>query len=250
MNVLNEEIKSGAFVTNKGRTLIGKLLAAKGQLNITKVEVGSGPLPPDISPENMTSLSYYVMNADISSITNPTNGESTLTCQLINIGVVEAFSVTEAGIFASDPDEGEILYCYLPLQDNPEPIPADGGPINKVLTLKINVIVDKVAQINVVFSPDAFVRREELETFKDELKKDYAIKNHASSTTEYGAASTTEYGHTKLYSGIDSDRESLAATPKAVKAGIEEAKLIPIAGNDKKGYFEVGTDGILCVKEA
>ena len=82
------------------------------------------------------------------------------------------------------------------------------------------------------------------------LENGKADKNHASSSTEYGAASTTEYGHTKLYSGIDSDSESLAATPKAIKAGIEEAKLIPIAGSDKKGYFEVSTDGILCVKEA
>ena len=82
------------------------------------------------------------------------------------------------------------------------------------------------------------------------LENGKADKNHAASSTEYGAASTTEYGHTKLYSGIDSDSESLAATPKAVKAGIEEAKLIPIAGSDKKGYFEVSTDGILCVKEA
>lgn len=39
-------------------------------------------------------------------------------------------------------------------------------------------------------------------------------------------ASTTQYGHTKLYSGIDSDSESLAATPKAVKAGIAAAKQI------------------------
>ena len=109
----------------------------------------------------------------------------------------------------------------------------------------INENMDKIDEaIAGVGVPDELLQR------VTNLENGKADKNHASSTTEYGAASTTEYGHTKLYSGLDSDSESLAATPKAVKAGIEEAKLIPIAGSDKKGYFEVGTDGILCVKEA
>ena len=109
----------------------------------------------------------------------------------------------------------------------------------------INENMDKIDEaIAGVGVPDELLQR------VTNLENGKADTNHASSTTEYGAASTTEYGHTKLYSGIDSDSESLAATPKAVKAGIEEAKLIPIAGSDKKGYFEVGTDGILCVKEA
>lgn len=83
------------------------------------------------------------------------------------------------------------------------------------------------------------------------LEAGKADKNHASATTEYGAASTTQYGHTKLYSGIDSDSESLAATPKAVKAGIAEAKLIPIAGSDKKAYLEFNpADGVVYIKEA
>ena len=107
----------------------------------------------------------------------------------------------------------------------------------------INENMDKIDEaIAGVGVPDELLQR------VTNLENGKADKNHASSSTEYGAASTTEYGHTKLYSGIDS--ESLAATPKAIKAGIEEAKLIPIAGSDKKGYFEVGTDGILCVKEA
>lgn len=51
-----------------------------------------------------------------------------------------------------------------------------------------------------------------------------APTNHASSDTTYGAASTSKYGHAKLSSSITSDSEALAATPKAVKLAIADAK--------------------------
>lgn len=44
------------------------------------------------------------------------------------------------------------------------------------------------------------------------------------SGSTYGAASTSVYGHTKLNSSITSDSEILAATPKAVKLAIADAK--------------------------
>ena len=49
------------------------------------------------------------------------------------------------------------------------------------------------------------------------------IPAHASTATTYGAASTSNYGHAKLSSATDSSSESLAATPKAVKAAYDLA---------------------------
>ncbi len=46
--------------------------------------------------------------------------------------------------------------------------------------------------------------------------------NHASTDTTYGAASTSQYGHVKLSSAVNSDSESLGATPKAVKAAYQQ----------------------------
>lgn len=66
------------------------------------------------------------------------------------------------------------------------------------------------------------------------LENNKAPKVHSSATGEYGAATTAQYGHTKLYSGIDSDSETLAATPKAVKlvaASKADKAANAIAGN-------------------
>lgn len=49
------------------------------------------------------------------------------------------------------------------------------------------------------------------------------IPAHASTATTYGAASTSNYGHAKLSSATNSSSESLAATPKAVKAAYDLA---------------------------
>ena len=101
----------------------------------------------------------------------------------------------------------------------------------EVINQTIDMIDDAIAGVGVP---------EEIYNRLTGLESGKADKNHASATTEYGAASTTEYGHTKLYSGIDSDSESLAATPKAVKAGITAAK--QIVAEDGTVY-EWGIDG-------
>lgn len=76
-----------------------------------------------------------------------------------------------------------------------------------------------------------------------DLENDKAPNAHSSATSEYGAASTTLYGHTKLYSGIDSDSESLAATPKAVKAAAEDGKYI-VAPDSTKYFWGIDDTGM------
>ena len=74
----------------------------------------------------------------------------------------------------------------------------------EIINQTIDMIDDAIAGVGVP---------EEIYNRLTGLESGKADKNHASATTEYGAASTTQYGHTKLYSGIDSDSESLAAKP-------------------------------------
>lgn len=77
------------------------------------------------------------------------------------------------------------------------------------------------------------------------LEDGKAPNDHSSTSTEYGAASTTLYGHTKLYSGTDSDSESLAATPKAVKAvaTVAAAKADRVTGATAGNMAVLTSDG-------
>ena len=90
----------GSITTNKGIALIGKLLAQKGALQITRVAVGDGT--PPASPATLNALVHELKNATIESVDNPKNGEAKIVVTVSSIGVTQGFFVKEIGVFAKD----------------------------------------------------------------------------------------------------------------------------------------------------
>ncbi len=78
----------GSITTNKGIALIGKLLAQKGALQITRVAVGDGT--PPASPATLNALVHELKNATIESVDNPKNGEAKIVVTVSSIGVTRA----------------------------------------------------------------------------------------------------------------------------------------------------------------
>lgn len=115
----------GSYLTEKGNALIGKLLASEGTLKFTKVTAGDGSIPSGKSPEGMTELGNYVTDGLIASVSSSATGEASVVVQISSIDLAQGFSCTELGLWAEDPDEGDILYAYLYLQQHPEWIRAD-----------------------------------------------------------------------------------------------------------------------------
>ena len=125
----------GSYLTQKGNDLIAKLMASGEGLQFTRVSVGDGSIPSGSSPDSMTDLGHEVMDGMIASIANSNNGEVSIVAQVSSVGVETGFNATELGLWATDPDEGEILYTYLSLQEHPEWIRPDGDAVNKLCLL-------------------------------------------------------------------------------------------------------------------
>lgn len=155
----------GSVITEKGRALLGKILATQGTLQITGAQIGDGDLPVGTPPASMEALSNYVMDATIVSITNPDRGEVKVALQVLSEDVETAFLAKEVDILALDPDEGEIVYCYVPMQDDPVQMRAAGDVVGKLLTMEISLIVSNVANVVASINPESLVRRKELEKY-------------------------------------------------------------------------------------
>ncbi len=113
---------TGTVLTNKGLSLITKLVSAQATLSFSRVAVGTGHTPSGYDPQNMIGLNEYKMDALISSYgVSPDRADvAYLVAQVSSVDVPEGFAITEAGVFATDPDEGEILYAYLDLTEDPQ----------------------------------------------------------------------------------------------------------------------------------
>jgi len=150
----------GSFLTRKGNRLINKLLRAKGPLHITRACAGDGVMGPNEDPELFTELIHYVSDLAILGFLDSDGsdrGESVLALQATSIGVQHGYAVREIAVYAEDPDDGEILYAYASLQDNPPWIRPEKHAVTNLTDLNLVIIVDRIEKITVNLSINGLV---------------------------------------------------------------------------------------------
>jgi hypothetical protein len=121
---------NGFTITAAGMALLAKLLAGE-QLVITRVMVGSGVLAAGQDPALLTDLVEPVTAA---STTLPAVANLVASFMVeyrndMNGGLENGFWIDEFGLFADDPDDGEILLYYATLGEFPEHVPPYNGDI-------------------------------------------------------------------------------------------------------------------------
>lgn len=95
-------------LTNKGAALQARTPTG-AQIPVTRWQMGTGSLPAGEKLEDMTQLVQPLTYLPISSVTN--SGRQCLVLgQFVNEGM-DAFDWEELGLWAQDPEEGEILYA-------------------------------------------------------------------------------------------------------------------------------------------
>jgi hypothetical protein len=115
----------GLILTNKGRNLQAKAQAG-AQLNFTRIGVGDGELAGS-SILDLNALKHEVKSLVITKFKSLGSGKAVVGGVLSNQDLASGFYWRELGVFAQDPDLGEILYCYGNSGANAEYIPAGGG---------------------------------------------------------------------------------------------------------------------------
>lgn len=199
--------------TAGGRRMMQEAVAGK-VLTFTKIQLGDGRITTQAIGE-LTALINPVMNISISSITAKEQ-YANVQGSFDNSQLSQGFYWREIGIFVKVGADGtEGLYAYGNAYELAEHIPAGGSEIVEK-SVSVPIFVSNASQITAVI--DGSLIYVSVTDFT----------NH-----QQEKASITDYGHTKLSSAINSDSEVLAATPKAVKMGIAEAKYIVAATGEK-----------------
>lgn len=138
----------GLIITNVGRALQAKAQLG-AQLQFTRMGLGDGELGGS-SIVDLTALKHEVKSLTLSRFELLTSGRARLGTVLSNQDIASGFYWRELGIFAEDPDLGEILYCYGNAGALAEYIPAGGGPdvIEKVIT--VIVLIGQASSVSAV----------------------------------------------------------------------------------------------------
>lgn len=153
---------NGTVVTRKGLQLITKLVASETALTFTRVAIGTGKVPGGYDPGSMTGLNEYKMDGSIASH-SASGDEASVVMQISSIGVDTGFTITEAGLFATDPDEGEILYAYLDMSADPQYMYPENNAISKFIEMTLVVKIGEVQSVTAVINPGSLVTKEKFD---------------------------------------------------------------------------------------
>ncbi|CQR58438.1 phage tail-collar fiber domain-containing protein [Paenibacillus riograndensis] len=100
----------GMTLTNKGLVLQGKAQAG-AQLKYTRIAIGDGVLSGQSIPA-MNALISQKKSLSITRLQTQPPNKAVIGASLSNADITTGFYFREVGVFAQDPDAGEILYAY------------------------------------------------------------------------------------------------------------------------------------------
>lgn len=149
---------TGCVLTNSGLDLLDKLQLGGQTLEFSRVALGDGTLAGAGTTEEIVVLAALVnerLSLAIQSLEIIATGRTRINVWLTNEGLANEIAAHEIGVFANDPDLGEILYAYLYAHDHPDYLPPDGSETAVAQTLRIDTITGNVAEVTAVFATTA-----------------------------------------------------------------------------------------------
>lgn len=113
-------------LTNKGRVLQNKAQIGT-KLEFTRIAVGEGYLSDGVDLKGLNALIDEKLSLEIADMKLLGDGTTAIQAILRNTDLTKGFYKREIGLFANDPDEGEILYSVANAGDLADFIPAGTG---------------------------------------------------------------------------------------------------------------------------
>ncbi len=149
---------SGAIMTKQGRALEAKVTAGICKLELTKLKVGDGE-PHEI--ESMTDLAAPKLDIGISSISPTDAGICDIEGVITNAELEKGFYMRELGIYATDPEEGEILYAVA-TDSHADYLQAKGSSTTLSVGLHVQVVITNADSVMAIIDPKGLTTRTDL----------------------------------------------------------------------------------------
>lgn len=164
-------------ITNKGLGLLSKLI--KGNtLEITRAETGTGFVDPELLPQQ-TAVSEPMQALTFSTVSYPAEGKCMIPCKLTNAEVTESYIARQIGLYANDPDEGEILFYITQVEDEEggTGIPAANIIPSYSSTWNLVIYYGMADGVDVTVDPAGAVTTEEMHEYVIEMLNTTFVPN-------------------------------------------------------------------------
>ncbi len=142
---------TGTVLTAQGRALQAKAQVG-AQLQFTRVKLGDGVLPVGTALDSLTDMVSAKLTVAIQDCRVIGDGTSRVRVMATNESVDTGFPVTEIGLFATDPQKGEILYSIVYFGDQTYFMPGKGGSVVVDQTFDLITVIGNAQNVVAVIN--------------------------------------------------------------------------------------------------
>ena len=177
-------------LTKDGKALLAKAQAGKCAIQITKAQSGSGSYTSSEDTSQRTALKTVKQTFPISNKVINTDSALVLKITLQNSTLTAGYDITEFGVFASDPDKGEILYSIATASTS-DYMPAYNGVVPSVINMSYYLEVANASTVTIK-SAGALALQSDLEALEARVTavESDALRGYGA-RRKVGASSTT-----------------------------------------------------------
>ena len=160
-------------LTQRGRELQAKVEAGHCKLAMTKMKIGCGKTAAE-DILDMTDLRdpRLVLNISSCAVNESDATVCTVTSVASSNDVDSSFLVTELGLYAEDPDAGEILYL-VSLDSVPDTMPNKHVASPVTLTYQLDIVSSNAANITAVITPNGLATTKMLSEHRRKIPIDH-----------------------------------------------------------------------------
>ncbi|EBU8846318.1 phage tail protein [Salmonella enterica subsp. enterica serovar Muenchen] len=201
--------KFKTIITDYGKQrLIAAMSPGGTKLTLTQMAVGDGGGNPTNPDTTNTALVNEVWRAAVNSVSVDKTHSNIIIVELLIPAEVGGFWIREAGIY--DEFNKLVAVCSLPASEKPLLEQGSG----RAQTIRMTLVISDLSTINITIDSTTIIATNDY--VDNSLKEHEKSRNHPDATL-------TDKGFVKLYSGVTSIDETMAATPKAVKIAMDNA---------------------------
>lgn len=170
-------IYTGVIITQKGQELIAKLHANNGQMQIVSLGTGNGTRT---LTEDSTSLTNQIQETPVDSVSIDPNYHDRVIIEAApnNIDLAAGYEIKELGIYATDPDDGKILYAVINTAGTEhDSLPAYVTEADfKEIIYRMTLQVDNADNVTFLVSPQELRQQVEILTeYVEQARRENAV---------------------------------------------------------------------------
>ncbi|EAA8761976.1 hypothetical protein AH782_24140 [Salmonella enterica subsp. enterica] len=201
--------KFKTIITDYGKQrLIAAMSPGGTKLTLTQMAVGDGGGNPTNPDTTSAALVNEVWRAAVNSVSVDKTHTNIIIVELLIPAEVGGFWIREAGIY--DEFNKLVAVCSLPASEKPLLEQGSG----RAQTVRMTLVISDMSTINITIDSTTIIATNDY--VDNSLKEHEKSRNHPDATL-------TDRGFVKLYTGVTSMDETMAATPKAVKIAMDNA---------------------------